>query len=166
MADWNNVGYRMLSFKYTPVKAQKKEKPAEAEGRTSEGPGAAPRAGPAELPSLSSLMTSLKEIEGSNDDGSNQAATSESVVAVEKTDEETQASTAESTEAAESPPDSSAPATTPLTEFHLFGDLPTELRLKIWKLTYLPRVVDLRPTRPNYSTSYDDGRQPQVNWDF
>lgn len=45
--------------------------------------------------------------------------------------------------------------------FHLFGDLPPELRLKIWHLTFLPRTVELHPTRPNYSAVHDDpGRPP------
>lgn len=47
----------------------------------------------------------------------------------------------------------------PAASFHLFGDLPAELRIKIWHLSFLPRVIELHPTRPNYAR--DTGRQQQ-----
>lgn len=49
-----------------------------------------------------------------------------------------------------------------LTNFHAFGNLPPELRIKIWHMSFLPRVVELHPTWPNHATSVnDDGRQQQ-----
>lgn len=50
----------------------------------------------------------------------------------------------------------------PLTNFHAFGNLPPELRIKIWHLSFLPRVVELHPTWPDHATSVnDDGSQKQ-----
>lgn len=50
----------------------------------------------------------------------------------------------------------------PLTNFHLFGNLPTELRFKIWHMSFLPRVVELHPTWLNHAAAVqDDGSQQQ-----
>lgn len=50
----------------------------------------------------------------------------------------------------------------PLTDFHLFGNLPPELRIKIWHLSFLPRVVELHPTWPNHDAAGgDDSRQQE-----
>ncbi|KAK2596604.1 hypothetical protein N8I77_013485 [Diaporthe amygdali] len=48
-----------------------------------------------------------------------------------------------------------------LTNFHIFGYLPAELRVKIWILSFLSRVVELHPTWPNNVVVRDDGRQHQ-----
>lgn len=143
MADFQNAGYRLLSFQYHPVKDKQDERRIEG----GEGKGANPTSADGELPSLSSLMTSLQEIEDSDDTQKHQAST-------ESKSSESDASSVQSAAAA---------LVAPLNEFHLFGDLPTELRLKIWNLSFLPRVVELRPTRPNYSPAHDDGRRPQVS---
>lgn len=50
----------------------------------------------------------------------------------------------------------------PLADFHVFGNLPPELRIKIWRLSFLPRVVELHPTVLNHATAVqDDGRQQE-----
>lgn len=50
----------------------------------------------------------------------------------------------------------------PLTNFHAFGNLPPELRIKIWRLSFLPRVVELHHTSSNHvATARDDGSQEQ-----
>lgn len=58
-------------------------------------------------------------------------------------------------------PEPDTPTASVMTTFHLFGNLPAELRIKIWHLTFLPRVIELHPTRPNYAAVHDDGRQQQ-----
>lgn len=53
--------------------------------------------------------------------------------------------------------------------FHGFGALPAELRIKIWSLSFGPRVVELRPTRPNspnWAPARTDDRRPQVSFFF
>lgn len=90
------------------------------------------------MPSLSSLMATLEEVEN----GDARAVS-------EKDEEEEEARTA-----------SAEPE--PRGAFHRFGELPPELRIKIWELSLLARVVELRPTRPNYSAAHDDGRQAEV----
>lgn len=53
----------------------------------------------------------------------------------------------------------------PLTTFHAFGNLPPELRIKIWRLTFLPRVLELHPTRLNDAAAVgDDHLQQQQQW--
>lgn len=53
----------------------------------------------------------------------------------------------------------------PLTTFHAFGNLPPELRIKIWRLTFLPRVVELHPTSfSNAGAVGDDVLQQQEQW--
>lgn len=140
MADFQNAGYRLLSFKYTPPQGDQKQA---ANDNNQAGQGAQAQAGDAELPSLSSLLTSLREIEAGSDDA---GVKNESGAEMQEGSEYRAA----------------VPKTTSLCGFHFFDDLPTELRLKIWDLTFLPRVVELRPTRPNYSPGHDDGRTPQV----
>lgn len=50
----------------------------------------------------------------------------------------------------------------PLVDFHAFGNLPPELRIKIWRLSFLPRVVELHPTMLNHAAAtQDDGRQQE-----
>ena len=44
-----------------------------------------------------------------------------------------------------------------LATFHAFGNLPPELRIKIWHESFLPRVVELHPTRPNDADAVRDG---------
>lgn len=128
MADFQNAGYRLLSFKYTP--------PPEVKGKAADDNKidgkAKTRPGNGDLPSLSSLLTSLQEIECLVDTGTNDDS------GKELRDEDKQVK-------------QSVPKTTPLNAFHLFNDLPTELRLKIWHLTFLPRVVEVRPPRPSNS---------------
>lgn len=63
------------------------------------------------------------------------------------------------------PPTSSTPPGDAQT-FHGFGALPAELRIKIWSLSFCPRVVELRPTRPNspnWAPARTDDRRPQVS---
>lgn len=66
---------------------------------------------------------------------------------------------------ADSVPDAEEKATPgpnpPAASFHLFADLPAELRIKIWHLSLLPRVVELHPTRPNYAR---DSTARQQQW--
>lgn len=50
----------------------------------------------------------------------------------------------------------------PLTNFHAFGNLPPELRIKIWRLSFLPRVVELHPTTT--AVQDDDSEQQQQQW--
>lgn len=53
----------------------------------------------------------------------------------------------------------------PLTTFHAFGNLPPELRIKIWCLTFLPRVVELHPTwLSDASAVGDDDLQQEQQW--
>lgn len=152
MSHFENAGYRILSFKYSPVVVKKEAPGLEGgDGEVANQNAKSTKPPDTELPSLSSLMTSLQEIE--DDSGTDQG---------KKTAVEVMGSAPEETVlSALRTPTTTAPA--PPTEFHLFEDLPTELRLKIWDLTFLPRVVELRSTRPNYSAGHDDGREPQVS---
>lgn len=53
----------------------------------------------------------------------------------------------------------------PLATFHAFGNLPPELRIKIWRLTFLPRVVELHPTWLDDAAAVgDDGLPQQQQW--
>lgn len=53
----------------------------------------------------------------------------------------------------------------PLNHFDLFGHLPAELRIKIWHLSFLSRVVELHPTWLNHApANQDDGNQQQQQW--
>lgn len=136
MSHFEAAGYSILSFKYDPAKIKKEDdKDTEPISDADQGHGGGD--GDA-LPSLSSLKASLQEIENM-----------------------------ESSKEAESANSSSAgpatPAPCPPTAFHRFGDLPTELRIKIWSMSFLPRVVELRPTRPNYAPSRTDDRRTQVS---
>lgn len=150
MADFQNAGYRLLSFKYVPPPApppptttpptstQPVEDveplliPPQATSSKSQGDG--------ELLSLSSLLTPLQEIEA--------------VENKKKADEAFNEPKLDMT---------CAQLTALPADFFRFPDLPTEIRLKIWALTFLPRVVEIRPTRPNYSQARNDNaREPQV----
>lgn len=47
-----------------------------------------------------------------------------------------------------------------LADFHAFGNLPPELRIKIWHLSFLPRVVELHSAHLNHAAAVqDDGGQ-------
>lgn len=48
------------------------------------------------------------------------------------------------------------PSTT-LVWFQLFPHLPTELRLKIWRLSFLPRVVEVHGRRAHYANDFNHG---------
>ncbi|KAJ4418478.1 hypothetical protein N0V82_005558 [Gnomoniopsis sp. IMI 355080] len=128
MDDFQSAGYRLLSFKYTP--------PLDVKGQAADvnkiDRKEASRSGDGDLPSLTSLLTSLQEIEGLDDAGTKNESGKELRGEGKKVKQP-------------------VPKTTPLNEFRLFNDLPTEIRLKIWDLTFLPRVVEVRPPRPNYS---------------
>ena len=52
----------------------------------------------------------------------------------------------------------------PLTHFHAFGNLPPELRIKIWHMSFLPRVVELHPAWPNHDTDVRDDDRQQQQW--
>lgn len=121
MADFQNAGYRLLTFKYTPPplendQAAEEEKKFGHESTTDGEPG--------DLPSLSSLLTSIQEIQSSSND------------------------TRVSDRPGEELREKGNGKAEPLTEFPHFNDLPTEIRLKIWDFTFLPRVVELRQPRP------------------
>lgn len=130
MADFQSAGYRLLSFKYTPPLAVKAQ--AANDDKVGRKAKTSPENG--SLSSLSSLLTSLQQIESSNDGGTKNNCCKE-VCGQGKEGKQT----------------GSQNSPEPLTQFHLFNDLPTEIRLKIWDLTFLPRVVEVRPPRPNYS---------------
>lgn len=155
MADFENAGYRLLSFKYTPTKAVKVDESKQHDGESAPTPAEA-----GELPSLEPLMTALPEV-GNTDptqglDDKKAAAAAE---AGHGKDNDAANDTHNDTPPESSPEVPSPPQAGP--RFHLFGDLPPELRLKIWQLTFLPRTVELHPTRPNYSAVHDDpGRPP------
>ncbi|KAK2603370.1 hypothetical protein N8I77_009834 [Diaporthe amygdali] len=151
MSDRDNAGYRLLSFKYTPTKPATRKNQSDEEDNNLGQPDNKSRTSTAstgeepELPSLSSLASALPVID----------ATTPSKVQhdLQISDAETKGGAGVETEGKDQP------EAQVLTNFHLFGDLPTELRIKVWHLTFLPRVVELHPTRPNYAR--DDGRQQQ-----
>ncbi|POS77354.1 hypothetical protein DHEL01_v204257 [Diaporthe helianthi] len=158
MSDLDNAGYRLLSFKYTPPKPVTgannprandnvdDDGDDEAHPRTRQSPSDEE----SELPSLSSLAAALPAVDATRAPEINQ-----SVTTVSDSDAHLRAEPQPVSDAEES-----APGADPQpTRFHLFGDLPAELRIKIWHLTFLPRVVELHPTRPNYAR--DSGRQQQ-----
>lgn len=156
MSDVDNAGYRLLSFKYTPTKPVKRGDHAGVDdnsvhhnhNKASTSP--LPTGGESELPSLSSLAAALPAIDATSPSkNQNRSSVSDSDTDTD-TDAETAAAAEETGAAAPGPP---------VPSFHLFGDLPPELRIKIWHLTFLPRVVELHPTRPNYAR--DIGRQQQ-----
>lgn len=133
MSDPQNAGYRLLSFKYKPTQTDRDIKQKDGEKAGSPTPAT-------ELPSLAPLMTALEEVQGTD---SAQDQKGKAAPEPDLGDDDTNNNT--------------PPAT-----FHPFCDLPIELRIKIWHLTFLPRVVELHPTRPNYSAIHDDpGRPPQ-----
>lgn len=152
MSDADNAGYRLLSFKYTPTKPVNSG--VQAGGDDNSGhhnhdktcTPPLPTGRESELPSLSSLAEALPVVDATplsnNQDGPSVA------------DTEIEAQAVADAEREEVP----APGP-PVASFHLFGDLPPELRIKIWHLTFLPRVVELHPTRPSYAR--DIGRQQQ-----
>lgn len=45
----------------------------------------------------------------------------------------------------------------PPTSFHLFRFLPAELRLRIWQLSFEPRIVELHSRRSHYADDYKHG---------
>ncbi|CAK7216831.1 hypothetical protein SCUCBS95973_002941 [Sporothrix curviconia] len=51
-----------------------------------------------------------------------------------------------------SPPSSARPLA--LTAFHKFNDLPTELRLKIWQCSFVPRVVEVHRRKSHYADDH------------
>ncbi|KAL2275200.1 hypothetical protein FJTKL_02424 [Diaporthe vaccinii] len=152
MSDVDNAGYRLLSFKYPPTKPVKRDDQAGADDKSGHHNHNKARTPPlpttreSELPSLSSLAEALPVV-GDTSLSKNQDGPS---VADTDTDAET-ATDAEGNRVPGPGP--------PVPRFHLFGELPPELRIRIWHLTFLPRVVELHPTRPNYAR--DIGRQQQ-----
>lgn len=129
MADFQNAGYRLLSFKYTPPSIETK-RAAEKDKDIDYETGTGVEAG--DLPSLSSLLAPLEEIQSLSNDKKD----------IDGPGEEMSGKSNDSTK--------SGSIAKPLTHFHLFDDLPTEIRLKIWDLTFLPRVVEVRPPRPAF----------------
>lgn len=155
MSDVDNAGYRLLSFKYTPTKPVERDDQAGANDKSGHHNHNKARTPPptsreSELPSLASLAEALPVVDdtflSNKQDGPSVADTD--------TDTGTEAETATDAEGNRVP--GTGP---PVPSFHLFGDLPPELRIKIWHLTFLPRVVELHPTRPFYAR--DIGRQQQ-----
>lgn len=152
MSDLDNAGYRLLSFQYTPTKPVQRHEQAGVDdhsGHHNHDKACAPPSSTgegSELPSLSPLAAALPIIDATPaikpEDGPSESSTD--------TDTET---VADGERKGSPNPDPQAAT------FHLFGDLPPELRIKIWHLTFLPRVVELHPTRPNYAR--DRGRQQQ-----
>lgn len=152
MSDLDNARYRLLSFKYTPTKPLKRDGHEGIDDnlglhhdKARSGPLSSE--GESKLPSLSSLAMALPVIDDATHPSNNQGGPRMS-------DEETDPEAAAGAEGEGAP----VPGP-PVTSFHLFGDLPAELRIKIWHLTFLPRVVELHPTRPIYAR--DIGRQQQ-----
>ncbi|ROW09285.1 hypothetical protein VPNG_05828 [Cytospora leucostoma] len=152
MSDPQNAGYRLLSFKYKPTQTDRGVKQQDGEKEKAGNP-AAPET---ELPSLAPLMTALEEVQETKsplDKDDNATPQPDVGGTTTSTDNNTPI-----TQPASAP----ASRPTPPATFHPFCDLPAELRIKIWHLTLLPRVVELHPTRPNYSVIHDDpGRPPQ-----
>ncbi|KAG6356520.1 hypothetical protein INS49_015908 [Diaporthe citri] len=152
MSDVDNAGYRLLSFKYTPTKPVKRDDQAGADDKSGhhnhDKTRTPPRTtgGESELPSLSSLAAALPAVDTKTPSHGQDGPS------VSDTDEDAETATDAEGEGVAAP----GP---PVPSFHLFGDLPPELRIKIWHLTFLPRVVELHPTRPNYAR--DIGRQQQ-----
>lgn len=153
MSDLDNAGYRLLSFKYTPTKPVKRDDQASIDDnfdlhnhdKVHTPPKSA--AEESELPSLSSLAAALPAI-----DATTPPSNPQDVPSVSHSD----------TDAGKVPDVDGKGASvlvSPVASFHSFGDLPPELRIKIWHLTFLPRVVELHPTRPNYAR--DSGRLQQ-----
>lgn len=131
MADFQNAGYRLLTFKYTPPPIGNEQT---AEEKKEVGYESTTGGEDGDLPSLSSLLTSIQEIQSSsNDTGVNDRPG-------EELREKGKGKAA------------SISRTEFLTEFPRFNDLPTEIRLKIWDFTFLPRVVELRQPRPGWVT--------------
>ncbi|ROW01986.1 hypothetical protein VMCG_05541 [Cytospora schulzeri] len=167
MSDFENAGYRLLSFKYTPIKPTREDDHQENDkagsSETTEAEAKTETKTEAELPSLAPLMTALPQLQ--DDTNPSQSRDEKEVAASgpgeDKDNNKPSASSPASAASASVLSSSSSPSTPQQAQFHLFGDLPTELRIKIWELTFLPRVVELHPTRPNYSAVHDDpGRQP------
>lgn len=153
MSDLDNAGYRLLSFKYTPTKPVKRDDQASIDdkfdlhnhNKVHTPPKSA--AEESELPSLSSLAAALPVV-----DATTPPSNPQDVPSVSHSD----------TDAGKVPDVDGKGVSvlvSPVASFHLFGDLPPELRIKIWHLTFLPRVVELHPTRPNYAR--DSGRLQQ-----
>ncbi|KUI70212.1 hypothetical protein VM1G_06326 [Cytospora mali] len=169
MSHLENAGYRLLSFRYTPTKptrddVQQAEQPAGQDDGTAGSSAAAAAAAETEaeteLPSLAPLMAALSEVE---DTEPTRQQDKKAESAPDKDDNNNdKASSPASVSSSSSSSSSTTPQTTTQTaEFHSFCDLPAEIRIKIWHLTFLPRAVELHPTRPNYSAVHDDpGRQP------
>lgn len=156
MSDLDNAGYRLLSFKYTPTKrVTGNERPAADDNVDAhhDDAGTSTRPPPtdeeSQLPSLSSLKEALPLVDATPPSKTDQGAPSGS-------DADTHAETAPDTEG-----EAVAVPDPPVASFHLFGDLPPELRIKIWHLTFLPRVVELHPTRPNYAREISRQQQWQ-----
>jgi hypothetical protein len=164
MSDPDNARYRLLSFKYTPTNTLGVDKhgipSAGAEKADHPHDGSLPCAKPAplptekesELPSLSCLAKALPVVDATPPPDTDQGVLSEANM-----DPDAETETATAPRAGEK----AAPILPPSgPRFHLFNDLPAELRIKIWHMTFLPRAVELHPTRPNYAR--DTGRQQ--NW--
>ncbi|KUI54714.1 hypothetical protein VP1G_02133 [Cytospora mali] len=179
MSHLENAGYRLLSFKYTPSKptrddvqqaeqqagqdddtagssAAAAKAEAEAEGETeAEAEGETEAEAETELPSLAPLMAALSEVE---DTERTRQQGNKAESNPDKDDNNSKKPPASSPASVSPPPTHTTPQ---YAEFHCFCDLPAEIRIKIWHLTFLPRAVELHPTRPNYSAVHDDpGRQP------
>lgn len=162
MSDLDNAGYRLLSFTYTPTKPVERDNHHQAaDDNVDDHDGAdtcikpSPTDGQSELPSLSSLGAGLPAANTTPPPDIYQAGPSVS-------DTDAHAGTVPDAEEKAAPIPAPVPAPVPGPpgpSFHLFGELPPELRIKIWHLTFLPRVVELHPTRPNYAR--DTGRQQQ-----
>lgn len=138
MSDPDSAGYRLLSFRYTPAK------PVERNGRASSDDNSDQDL-ESELPSLSPLAAALPVID----------ATTPSNFQDPPSVSQPETGAHNMSDAVKEAPDPDPPAAS----FHLFGDLPAELRIKIWHLSFLPRVLELHPTRPNYAR--DTARQQQ-----
>lgn len=146
MSDLESAGYRLLSFKYTPTKPVTRNERSAADDNVDahhDDAGTSTKPPPSdeesELPSLSSLKEALPVV-----DTTPPSETGQDAETVPNTDEK-----------APTVPDP------PVASFHLFNDLPPELRIKIWNLTFLPRVIELHPTRPNYAREVSRQQQWQ-----
>lgn len=152
MSHFEAAGYRILSFKYDPTKINKDDKRQDRDANVHVQD---------DLPSLESLKMSLDEIQ--------QGALAEPSTLVSASATLSTSGSKSEAEIGESslPSSNTAAHEKPAcltNKFHLFGDLPAEIRIKIWSMTFLPRVVELRPTRPNYAPGRTDYRKTQVRF--
>lgn len=53
------------------------------------------------------------------------------------------------------------PPSTNASSFHVFPNLPIELRLKIWRLSFKPRAIEVHGRRAHYANDFNHGSLPK-----